>query len=646
MNKFLKLEEDKPLHHNRHKRTNMTQYFEIDKRDGAARIGKFMLVPELLTPCIINTSELGNIKNPGSIIDVGSFWGVESNVKLEEHIKQIREKTKNGTLIILSHQVYPPFISTESRGKIGTLTIDCGKKTEGPLGSLLRTEGDILRSDLYIMEGAGIFENNARKFLEILFKLKDRILPDTALYAPNLALPENVAMLIYFGIDVLDDTRTVIAAYSDIYLINSGNFHLENLTEFPCRCRVCAHTKPAEIRNLPKNDRAKFLIAHNRNALESELSLIRERIRTGTLREYVEGQCRVRPWLTALLRLGDFEYYYLEEKVPAFRQNQLLVDTSEALSRIEVTRFAKRVNERYNPPDLDILLILPCAAKKPYSTSQSHQKFILALGKYRKFIHEVILTSPLGIVPRELELTYPAAHYDTAVTGHWDEGEKNWVSGCLETYLSKYSYKKVIAHVDGAYKEICERVANKLEIEIIYTAKENLVSTEALSNLKNIVESFCTAGDFSKKSLNAEEKKKNIMKAIATYQFGEASRLLFDEKVEKLVVKGHFPKYQLFVGKKQFATLVPQYGMLALSLDGGELMSKNGKYVVNIDDFVPCNSVLAPGILNADPQIRPNDEVIVLGDRALCVGRSRMSGNEMTKSNRGVAVDIRHVKRL
>jgi archaeosine synthase len=172
------------------------------------------------------------------------------------------------------------------------------------------------------------------------------------------------------------------------------------------------------------------------------------------------------------------------------------------------------------------------------------------------------------------------------------------------------------------------------------------VSTEALSNLKNIVESFCTAGDFSKKSLNAEEKKKNIMKAIATYQFGEASRLLFDEKVEKLVVKGHFPKYQLFVGKKQFATLVPQYGMLALSLDGGELMSKNGKYVVNIDDFVPCNSVLAPGILNADPQIRPNDEVIVLGDRALCVGRSRMSGNEMTKSNRGVAVDIRHVKRL
>ena len=198
----------------------------------------------------------------------------------------------------------------------------------------------------------------------------------------------------------------------------------------------------------------------------------------------------------------------------------------------------------------------------------------------------------------------------------------------------------MIAHVEGPYKEICERVANKLEIEIIYTAKENLVSIEALSNLKNVVESFCTAEDFSKKSLNAEEKKKNIMKAIATYQFGERYRLLFYEKKEKIVVKGHFPKYQLFVGKKQFAILVPQYGMIALSLDGGELMSKNGKYMVNIDDFIPSNSILAPGVLKADPQIRPNDEVIVLGDRALCVGRALMSGNEMVKSNRGVAVEF------
>jgi archaeosine synthase len=624
----------------------MTQYFEIEQRDGAARIGKLMVSPEIRTPCILSTAELGNLESPGPVIDAGSLWGVDSQTELDAHVKKIREKAGKETLIILPHQAYPPSISADSREQAKIFAASGDEKISGPTGSLLRMEGEVLESDLYVMEGAGTLENNPRKFLETVLAFKNCIPPDTALYAPNLALPENVAMLTYFGIDILDDTRTEIAAYSDIYLTAAGSFYLDSLTEFPCRCRVCASTSPAEIRPLPKAERAQFLTAHNRDALEAELSLVRERVRAGTLREYVEGQCRIKPWLTALLRLGDFEYSYLEERVPAFRQNQLLADTSEALSRIEIVRFAQRIQERYTPPDLDILLLLPCAARKPYSTSQSHQKFILTLGKYRKFVHEFILTSPLGIVPRELELTYPAAHYDTAVTGHWDEEEKAWVSGCLEAYLSKYKYKAVVAHVGGAYREICERVAEKLGIEIIYTAKESLVSMESLSNLKGVMESLCTAEDFSKKSLNAEQEKKNSLRAIAEYQFGEASRPLFSEEAGNLTVKGRFPKYQLFVGKKQLATLVPQYGALALSLEGAEMILRNEKYIVKIDDFVPRGSILAPGVVQADPQIRPNDEVIVLGERALCVGRALMSGSEMVKSSRGVAVDTRHVKKL
>lgn len=625
----------------------MTQYFEIENRDGAARIGKLLLSPELRTPCALHTAALGNLENPGSIVDAGSLWTVDRK-ELAARIKEIREKTGKGTLIILPHQTYTPAIPTESLEKVETFTAtsDGNTEDEGPTGSFLRAEGEIQKSDLYIMEGAGTLENNARRFLETLIGLKKQIPPDTALYAPNLARPENAAMLAYIGIDVMDDTKAEIAAYSDIYLTAAGSFYLDSLAEFPCRCRVCVTTTPAELLTLPRADRAKLLSAHNRDALDAELALVREKIRAGTLREYVEGQCRVRPWLTALLRLGDFEYSYLEERVPAFRQNQLLADTSEALSRIEVVRFAQRVQERYAPPDLDILLLLPCAAKKPYSISQSHQKFILTLGKYRKFVHEVIITSPLGIVPRELELTYPASHYDTAVTGHWDEDEKAWVSGCLEAYLSKHGYKAIVAHVEGAYREICERVAEKLGIDIVYTAGESLTSYESLLNLKNTVESICTSENFSQKKQNAEEEKKNFVKAIAGYQFGEGAGLLFSEEVGTPVVKGRFPKYQLFVGKKQLATLIPQYGMLALSPEGAELVLKSEKYVVKIDDFVPRGSILAPGVLEADPEIRPNDEVIVLGKKALCVGRAMMSGREMEESGRGVAVDVRHVKKL
>lgn len=649
----------------------MTRYFEVEQRDGAARLGKLLLSPEIHTPCILHTADLGSPDSQSPVVDAGSFWDTKSIEEQEVHIKQIREKVGDKALIILPNQAYPLDAPAdikkktkvqEKSGKYWENNCEINPENEvvkGPVATLLRAGELPEESDLYVLEGAGTLENNARKFLEVLIALKSQISQDSALYAPSLALPENVAMLVYLGIDVFDDTRTEIAAYSDQYLTAAGRFYLDSLTEFPCRCSVCASLTPEELRALPKAERARLLAAHNLEALKAELALVREKIREGNLREYVEGQCRVRPWLTALLRLGDFEYTYLEEKTPAFRQNQLLANTSEALSRVEVRRFAKRVQERYTPPDLDILLLLPCAAKKPYSISQSHQKFIFALGKYRKFIQEVIITSPLGIVPRELELTYPASHYDTAVTGHWDEEEKTWVSGCLEAYLKKYQYKAVIAHVEGAYREICERVGKKLGIEIIYTANEGLGSQAALSSLKNTVEVLCRAEDFSRKSRNSEEKKMDLMRAVAEYQFGKIGESLF-RKPEKSSVKGRFPKYQLFSEKKQLATLVPQYGMLALSLEGAELLVKSrenltanmpedgvdSNYIVQIEDFIPRGSILAPGVIAADSEIRPNDEVIVLGKRALCVGRALMSGQEMKKASRGIAVALRHVKKF
>ena len=68
-----------------------------------------------------------------------------------------------------------------------------------------------------------------------------------------------------------------------------------------------------------------------------------------------------------------------------------------------------------------------------------------------------------------------------------------------------------------------------------------------------------------------------------------------------------------------------------------------GKLLVKIGDFLPKGSLLAPGVVDADEQIRPGDEVIVVGEKAFGVGRARMSGWEMKASRRGVAVEMRHV---
>ncbi len=54
-------------------------------------------------------------------------------------------------------------------------------------------------------------------------------------------------------------------------------------------------------------------------------------------------------------------------------------------------------------------------------------------------------------------------------------------------------------------------------------------------------------------------------------------------------------------------------------------------------------SILAPGVLDADPDIKKEDEVVVLNPTGeiICCGRARMSGKEMCEENRGNAVKPR-----
>ncbi|WP_340819878.1 archaeosine synthase subunit alpha [Methanolobus sp. WCC4] len=614
----------------------MTQYFEVEQRDGAARIGKLMLKETIRTPYILDTRSLGSSESP--IIDSGSLWKYADREEAEKKLTELRERAGDDALIILPHQDLTPDAPRDLAMKLAESS---EFTSTGATGTIYIPGQEVKEHDLYVMEGAGCFENNARTFLNTLIGMRDTVASDTAIYAPNICTPENLALLVYLGVDVLDNTRAIIAAHNDIFLTTAGQFYLDSLSELPCRCSACSSTSASDLMKMDKKSRAKIVEQHNIDTMEAEAALVREKIRKGMLREYIEGQCRVHPWLTALMRLADAEYEYMESKAPIARKGALIATCGESQNRVEIVRFAKRIQERYTPPETDILLLLPCSAKKPYSTSNSHWKFINALGKNRKFVHEVIITSPLGIVPRELELTYPAAHYDTTVTGYWDAEEREWVASCLENYLLQHRYTSIVAHVEDAYRQICEMVAEKLGIDIIYTSLGNVTSQESLKKLSTTISELATG-----RKRSHMQTQKDLMKAVADYQFGKGSGQILVP--EDSTIKGPFPKHQVFVGKKQLITLIPQYGTLAITIDGARAIMEQdrGNHIVEIDDFVPRGSLLAPGITDADPSIRPNDEVLIRGKKAIAVGRANMNGDEMRRSHRGVAIDLRHVKKI
>jgi archaeosine synthase len=312
----------------------------------------------------------------------------------------------------------------------------------------------------------------------------------------------------------------------------------------------------------------------------------------------------------------------------------MLAASEDSLRRVEIQRFADRVTSRYVPRfDDRPLVLVPCSARKPYSESQSHGQYHDAI---RWRAHVASMTSPIGVVPQELELTYPAQHYDSVVTGDWSATEVEFVTDVLVRYLERAGYPEVVAHVPPeGYREICERAEARLDdVEFTYTVADHPTTGDSLANLANALE----GNDRYPK----REREHNTVRAIADFFLGDgAGEALFSEALR---TDGRYPKLRAHEDGEHLATLVPQYGSLSFTLAGAQhwLESDAPTKRVEIDAFVPKGSVLAPGITDADANIRVGDEVVVEGPTAFAVGRAQMPGREMAASTRGVAVEVRH----
>ena len=597
----------------------MTDYFEVHERDGAARLGELRLADSVVTPALADPF----------LADAGSLWTTDRDVPDGDE----------SVLTVLPHRSFPAGTREEVRESFRVEHPDL----DAPTAAVVDSEG--LRhvgADAYVLADAAGFVGHGEAFRDAILAAKDALPADTALLLSGVATPANVATLVAAGVDLVDASLARTKGTEGKYLTTDAEHFLEDLEELPCACPACS--KPRE--SFTRADCAE----HNVNALEAELRRVRERIRSGRLRDYLEGQARHEGWLTATLRLFDDQWGYLEERTPVLRNAEITAASAETLDRVEIRRFADRVTSRYRNRFSDQPLVLvPCSATKPYSDSQSHRQFHDAI-KWRG--HTVSMTSPIGVVPQELETTYPAQHYDAVVTGDWSEAEIEFVAEVLRRYLRRNDYSRVVAHVpaDG-YREICERVEADPDIDVPfeYTCVDHPTTDESLGELN--------AALHGEPAYSKREREHNTVRALADYLLGDgAGDAVFGEgDRDDVLTTGRYPKLQVWAdadgdGREgepgiQLATMVPQYGTLSFTLAGARRWVESDAPTkrVEIDGFVPHGSVLAPGVVDADPEIRVGDEVVIEGPKAFAVGRAEMSGPEMVDSTRGVASEVRHV---
>jgi archaeosine synthase len=448
---------------------------------------------------------------------------------------------------------------------------------------------------------------NPRIYVDWLIGLKEKTPVDTVWHAPASALPSNDAFLCYSGFDLFDYTAVDLKSAQGRFCTPEGDFPQEVLANGICSCPGCA---------------TQDLREHNRYALRQELALVSRFIQTGQLRDLIESRCRLDSSQVAAMRHLDRNYPFMERVLPVARSGVMRANSSESMQRAEVRRFADRVIERYIPPKTDVAVLLPCSARKPYSLSQSHRKFQQAIGGRA---HELIVTSPLGLVPRELETMYPAGHYDVPVTGYWDAEECAVISDILSRYFRKHPYRRIIAHLEGGALKVAQMAAEQCGITLEYSCTGHPTGTIALNALDT--------------ALSGERRiKDDRLHGMISYQFNS------DVDTRGTTLRGHFPEVFYSRNNVQLFSIDTSTGMLRPTLDGWKVIPQG--YRVHIDDFIPEGDILIPGVVSADPAIRDGDEVLVTGARALGTGRAALPADEMLRSRHGVAVRVRKIKKL
>jgi predicted RNA-binding protein len=139
-------------------------------------------------------------------------------------------------------------------------------------------------------------------------------------------------------------------------------------------------------------------------------------------------------------------------------RDALLTDPPFYLPEFE--KSYRYIIDEYEVVPWDIAIFMPCAVRKPYSASPSHQLIRSVISQVLKpEQYHLVIFGTCGIVPAELEEMYPYAHYqymlgkckDQKVLEDFLRIETERVAGYLTKTRHLYKYR--IAYCIGLFRE-------------------------------------------------------------------------------------------------------------------------------------------------------------------------------------------------
>lgn len=155
------------------------------------------------------------------------------------------------------------------------------------------------------------------------------------------------------------------------------------------------------------------------------------------------------------------------------------------------------------------------------------------------------------------------------------------------------------------------------------------------------------AFDYDIKRINSVSEKQFNAPLIPEGHLVVLNKAPYEDRMDEIIVDGEVLASLRFEIESCEWVLLPRLEGARRLFQGRDRKALK-KWIVIDQAVVPFilekgASVLAPGVLDADPEIKKEDEVVVLNPdgEVICCGRARMTGKEMREENHGHAVKPR-----
>ncbi len=124
--------------------------------------------------------------------------------------------------------------------------------------------------------------------------------------------------------------------------------------------------------------------------------------------------------------------------------------------------------ERMGPGE--VALFTPCSKVKPYRDSFMYKKIESIINKYGRDVWRFVVSEPLVIVPRFMDVYFPAAHYDYPPEKVTEEEREIYVENLRRALeILTPNFERIIYTLPRKHKAIFEEALERAQVPAHYT---------------------------------------------------------------------------------------------------------------------------------------------------------------------------------